>query len=62
MGSHGVLWEIHLGSKDFKVSFTECTTAMPGSAVVWRFKLGEFWGGPNNKDYSILGSILGPPT
>ena len=30
---------------------------------IWRFPKirGTFLGGPNNKDYSILGSILGSP-
>ena len=35
---------------------------VPNSRGIWRFKImGTFFGGPYNKDYSILGSILGSP-
>ena len=32
-----------------------------GAKLIWGFPKirGSFFGGPNNKDYSILGSILG---
>ena len=39
------------------------TASSPVFPVIWGFPKirGTFFGGPNNKDHSILGSILGSP-